>query len=99
MDLLVMMLMVSSLADSILVRQELFEELAYYCLGKVIDRLCAGDLTVLVGSVTGLGKCKCWGHIPAWIVRDQTVLAISGMEKMMTIILDLLAMLEVVPNR
>jgi hypothetical protein len=29
MDLLVMMLMVSSLADSILVRQELLEELAY----------------------------------------------------------------------
>ena len=59
-----MMLMVSSLADSILVRQELLEELAYECLGKVIDRLCAGVLTVLVGIETGLWKCKCWGPIP-----------------------------------
>jgi hypothetical protein len=87
MDLLVMMLMVSSLADSILVRQELFEELAYYCLGKVVD-----TIVVLV-----LSSNWPWGSVGNNSPGYDSFL--SGMEKMMTIILDLLAMLEVVPNR
>jgi hypothetical protein len=65
MDLLAMMMVLASLTDSIVVGQELLEELACYCLGKVIDRLCVSMLTVLVAMVTGLGECKCRGYITA----------------------------------
>ena len=68
-------------------RQELFEELAYYCLGKVVD-----TIVVLV-----LSSNWPWGSVGN--NRPGYDSFLSGMEKMMTIILDLLAMLEVVPNR
>jgi hypothetical protein len=103
MDLLVMMLMVSSLADSILETiLWLSREWCPGCLDRARMYLCckhAVFVPAAVDTIVVLVLSSNWPWGSVGNNRPGYDSFLSGMEKMMTIILDLLAMLEVVPNR